>query len=132
MVGVRWEATGPAGSLSLVLDTDITISPAEDQNAPAGQGKRSRSWQQAGAAGTGEGLPPLGRREPGWARRCRTGWSPRRCVLCCTVSPGAITSPGRMEDLCLRRRGVGHFAGRAVLAYRGDKRCRAPSSRRWK
>jgi hypothetical protein len=45
---------------------------------------------------------------------------------------GAITSAARMEDLCLRGRGVGHFAGPAVLVYRGDNKCQAPSCRRRK
>ena len=33
-----------------------------------------------------------------------------------------------MEDLCLRGRGVGHFASPAVLAYREDKKCRAQAA----
>ena len=53
-VGLRWEATGPAGSLFPVLDADISISPAEEQSAPA-------AGQPARLALRGTYRPPLGR-----------------------------------------------------------------------
>jgi hypothetical protein len=52
-VGLRWEATGPAGSLFPVLDADIAISPQGD-GTPAPQ-------QPARLALTGAYRPPLGR-----------------------------------------------------------------------
>ena len=53
-VGLRWEAAGPAGSLFPVLDADISISPAEEQSAPA-------AGQSARLALRGTYRPPLGR-----------------------------------------------------------------------
>jgi hypothetical protein len=52
-VGLRWEATGPAGGLFPVLDADIIISPAGGQGTPAPGQARLRV---AGAY-----RPPLGR-----------------------------------------------------------------------
>ena len=53
-VGLRWEATGPAGSLFPVLDADISISPGgEEGTAAAGQPAR--------LALAGAYRPPLGR-----------------------------------------------------------------------
>ena len=51
-VGLRWEATGPAGSLFPVLDANISILPGQDE----GDGK-----QTARLALTGSYRPPLGR-----------------------------------------------------------------------
>jgi hypothetical protein len=60
-VGLRWEATGPAGSLFPALDADITISSAEEQNAPAVEGSPPAAGQQsARLALTGSYRPPLG------------------------------------------------------------------------
>jgi len=53
-VGLRWEATGPAGSLFPVLDADIAISPGGEKGTPAAQ-------QPARLALTGAYRPPLGR-----------------------------------------------------------------------
>src|SRR6266516_6150382 len=36
-VGLRWEATGPAGSLFPVLDADIAISPGGQEGTPAAE-----------------------------------------------------------------------------------------------
>jgi hypothetical protein len=51
-VGLRWEATGPAGSLFPVLDANISILPGQDE----GDGE-----QTARLALTGSYRPPLGR-----------------------------------------------------------------------
>ena len=53
-VGLRWEATGPAGGLFPVLDADIAISPAGQEGTPAGEAP-------ARLALTGAYRPPLGR-----------------------------------------------------------------------
>jgi hypothetical protein len=53
-VALRWEATGPAGSLFPVLDADIAISPGAEEGTPAAQ-------QSARLALTGAYRPPLGR-----------------------------------------------------------------------
>jgi hypothetical protein len=53
-VGLRWEATGPAGSLFAVLDADIAISPGRENGTPAAQ-------QPARLTLTGAYRPPLGR-----------------------------------------------------------------------
>jgi hypothetical protein len=53
-VGLRWEATGPAGSLFPVLDADIAISPGGQEGAPAAE-------EPARLALTGAYRPPLGR-----------------------------------------------------------------------
>lgn len=53
-VGLRWEATGPAGGMFPVLDADIAISPGgEEGTAAAGESAR--------LALTGAYRPPLGR-----------------------------------------------------------------------
>jgi hypothetical protein len=53
-VGLRWEATGPAGSLFPVLDANISISPGQDDGI-------ADSKQTARLALTGSYRPPLGR-----------------------------------------------------------------------
>jgi hypothetical protein len=53
-VGLRWEATGPAGGLFPVLDADIVISPGGEEGTPAAE-------QSARLAVTGAYRPPLGR-----------------------------------------------------------------------
>jgi len=53
-VGLRWEATGPAGSLFPVLDADLAISPGGQEGTPAAQ-------QPARLGLTGAYRPPLGR-----------------------------------------------------------------------
>jgi hypothetical protein len=53
-VGVRWEATGPAGSLFPVLDADFAISPGGQEGAPA-------AGEPARLALTGAYRAPLGR-----------------------------------------------------------------------
>jgi hypothetical protein len=53
-VGLRWEATGPAGSMFPVLDANISISPGQHEGT--GDGK-----QTARLALTGSYRPPLGR-----------------------------------------------------------------------
>ncbi len=53
-VGLRWEATGPAGGLFPVLDADIAISPG-------GQEGTSGAGESARLALTGAYRPPLGR-----------------------------------------------------------------------
>ena len=53
-VGLRWEATGPAGSLFPVLDANISILPGRDEGTAAGN-------QTARLALTGSYRPPLGR-----------------------------------------------------------------------
>ena len=53
-VGLRWEATGPAGGLFPVLDADISISPAGAEGASA-------PGHAARLAGAGAYRPPLGR-----------------------------------------------------------------------
>ena len=53
-VGLRWEATGPAGSLFPVLDADISISPVGEEGAAAAE-------QPARLALAGAYRPPLGR-----------------------------------------------------------------------
>jgi hypothetical protein len=53
-VGLRWEATGPAGSLFPVLDANITISPGQHEGT--GDAK-----DVARLALTGSYRPPLGR-----------------------------------------------------------------------
>jgi hypothetical protein len=85
--GLRWEATGPAGSLFPMLDADITISPTEDQTPPQEKKTLPQSSNLPGWRWPG----PTGRRwagwEPDWTRRCCTGWPPPPCVPCCTASP---------------------------------------------
>jgi hypothetical protein len=53
-VGLRWEATGAVGAMFPVLDADISISPAGEGTAPAGQ-------ESARLALSGSYRPPLGR-----------------------------------------------------------------------
>jgi hypothetical protein len=53
-VGLRWEATGPAGSLFPVLDADIAIAPGGEEGTPAAE-------ESARLALTGAYRPPLGR-----------------------------------------------------------------------
>jgi hypothetical protein len=53
-VGLRWEATGPAGSPFPVLDADIAISPGGQEGTPAAE-------KSARLALTGAYRPPLGR-----------------------------------------------------------------------
>ena len=53
-VGLRWEATGPAGSLFPVLDANISILPGRDEDTADGK-------QTARLALTGSYRPPLGR-----------------------------------------------------------------------
>jgi hypothetical protein len=53
-VGLRWEATGPAGSLFPVLDADISISPVGEEGTAAAE-------QSARLALAGAYRPPLGR-----------------------------------------------------------------------
>jgi len=53
-VGLRWEATGPAGGLFPVLDADISISPAGAEGASA-------PGHAARLAVAGAYRPPLGR-----------------------------------------------------------------------
>ena len=53
-VGLRWEATGPAGSLFPVLDANISILPGQDEGTADGR-------QTARLALTGSYRPPLGR-----------------------------------------------------------------------
>jgi hypothetical protein len=53
-VGLRWEATGPAGGLFPVLDADIAISPGGEECTPAAE-------ESARLALTGAYRPPLGR-----------------------------------------------------------------------
>jgi hypothetical protein len=53
-VGLRWEATGPAGGLFPVLDADISISPGREEDTPA-------AGQPARLTLTGAYRPPLGR-----------------------------------------------------------------------
>jgi hypothetical protein len=53
-VGLRWEATGPAGSLFPVLDANISIRPGQDEGTADGT-------QTARLALTGSYRPPLGR-----------------------------------------------------------------------
>jgi hypothetical protein len=53
-VGLRWEATGPAGVLFPVLDADIAISPRGEEGTPGAE-------QSARLALTGAYRPPLGR-----------------------------------------------------------------------
>jgi hypothetical protein len=61
-VGLRWEATGPAGSMFPVLDANITISPTEEQSTTAGEaGTPTAGQQSARLALTGAYRPPLGR-----------------------------------------------------------------------
>ncbi len=52
-VGLRWEATGPAGNLFPVLDADIAISPGGQEGTPAAE-------ESARLALTGTYRPPLG------------------------------------------------------------------------
>jgi hypothetical protein len=52
--GLRWEATGPAGSLFPVLDADLAISPGGQEGTPAAE-------KSARLALTGAYRPPLGR-----------------------------------------------------------------------
>jgi hypothetical protein len=53
-VGLRWEATGPAGSLFPVLDANITISPGQHEGTSSGK-------QTTRLALIGSYRPPLGR-----------------------------------------------------------------------
>ena len=53
-VGLRWEATGPAGGLFPVLDANISILPGQDEGTADGR-------QTARLALTGSYRPPLGR-----------------------------------------------------------------------
>jgi hypothetical protein len=53
-VGLRWEATGPAGSLFPLLDANISISPGQHEGTVGGK-------QTARLALTGSYRPPLGR-----------------------------------------------------------------------
>jgi hypothetical protein len=53
-VGLRWEATGPAGGLFPVLDANISISPGQDEGTAGGK-------DVARLALTGSYRPPLGR-----------------------------------------------------------------------
>lgn len=53
-VGLRWEATGPAGSLFPVLDANISILPGQGGGTADGK-------QTARLALTGSYRPPLGR-----------------------------------------------------------------------
>ena len=53
-VGLRWEATGPAGSLFPLLDANISIRPGQDEGTAEGK-------QTARLALTGSYRPPLGR-----------------------------------------------------------------------
>src|SRR5215831_10255206 len=53
-VGLRWEATGPAGSLFPVLDANISISPSQIEGTADGK-------NAARLALTGSYRPPLGR-----------------------------------------------------------------------
>jgi hypothetical protein len=53
-VGLRWEATGPAGSLFPILDADISISPVGEEGTDAAE-------QSARLALAGAYRPPLGR-----------------------------------------------------------------------
>jgi hypothetical protein len=53
-VGLRWEATGLAGSLFPVLDADIAICPGGQEGTPA-------AGESARLALTGAYRPPLGR-----------------------------------------------------------------------
>jgi len=53
-VGLRWEATGPAGSLFPVLDANISILPGQNEGT-------ADSKQTARLALTGSYRPPLGR-----------------------------------------------------------------------
>ena len=68
-VGLRWEATGPAGSLFPVLDADVSISPVgEEGTAATESGRPGSRW--AGPTG-----------HP-WA-----GWGQDSTGLSCTGSP---------------------------------------------
>ena len=91
-VGLRWEATGPAGSLFPVLDADITISPAEDQNAPAGE-ENTPAGQTARLVLAGAYRPPLGRLGAGLDQAVlhRVATATMRSLLRSVA--GAITSP---------------------------------------
>jgi hypothetical protein len=60
-VGLRWEATGTAGGLFPVLDADISISPAWEATAPAGEGISPAGKESARLALSGAYRPPLGR-----------------------------------------------------------------------
>ena len=53
-IGLRWEATGPAGGLFPVLDANISILPGQDEGTADGK-------QTARLALTGSYRPPLGR-----------------------------------------------------------------------
>ena len=53
-IGLRWEATGPAGGLFPVLDANISILPGQDEGTADGR-------QTARLALTGSYRPPLGR-----------------------------------------------------------------------
>jgi hypothetical protein len=79
-VGLRWEATGPAGSLFPVLDTDIAISPGGQEGTPAVE-------ESARLALTGAYRPPLGRLGQGSTGLCCTGSRQRRCAGCWVVLP---------------------------------------------
>jgi hypothetical protein len=85
-VGLRWEATGPAGSLFPVLDADISISPAEEQSAPA-------AGQSARLALRGTYRPPLGRLGAGLDQAVlhRAATATMRALLHSAAQ--AITSP---------------------------------------
>jgi len=85
-VGLRWEATGPAGSLFPVLDADISISPAEEQSAPA-------AGQSARLALRGTYRPPLGRLGAGLDQAVlhRVATATMRALLHSAAE--AITSP---------------------------------------
>jgi hypothetical protein len=52
-VGLRWEATGPAGGLFPVLDANLSIFPAQGEGTTGGKAAR--------LALTGSYRPPLGR-----------------------------------------------------------------------
>jgi len=60
-VGLRWEATGPAGSLFPVLDANISILPGQDEGTASGDGGTADGKQTARLALTGSYRPPLGR-----------------------------------------------------------------------
>jgi hypothetical protein len=66
-VGLRWEATGPAGGLFPVLDADIAISPAGEEGTPAA-GESARLALTGGlpaAAGAAGGRARSGCAAPG-------------------------------------------------------------------
>ena len=91
-VGLRWEATGPAGSLFPVLDADITISPTGDQSTPAGE-ESTPAGQTARLALAGAYRPPLGRLGAGLDQSVlhRVATATMRALLHSVAE--AITSP---------------------------------------